>query len=546
MRRPSGRVGPGRVDSRATSLSRTTMLTSGRPGCHVGVRRAQLIGNVGPRSFATMHEQARTGRRVCGSHHTRSLVRRGSGRPLERAIFDLSFSLESRYRPFELVAPSFVAVSEQPTGPGLHLADASPQAPFCTVELQVEDATDPVLAGLATTSGEHVLGVYDPVARLVSIEVRRSGRTRVLRRRKVRLPATFGFAFVVCENQVTLLADTGDGWAPLLTERRKVAAAVDLRQAETLAAHRYAWGTRADQRSVAGPRADATTGLTAVRAGLFGMAGVRDQHLVQHADGRPYVKDGKAYLTGTCAGLGFFQQAHWGVFTLDLQQPTRLELVAQLFSRRGGMVLGDHAGQVVRSPEDDAWIVATSSWGDFDFDGVHVRHTVTSDDVLSGVHLLATEPTPLPTTDSSWDPGLTRIDGRWHVSFVESPSQQPFDFHPALAAGPARADWTEKLEMVGARTELHQCEGPVLARVDGEWWFLASDGHHRHYPVFDLDVRRVGRLDAPYGTNIPHPQLVPLEDGSFLVVTFDGTQYAERVMGYGGHGDVLIMRSNER
>ena len=59
-------------------------------------------------------------------------------------------------------------------------------------------------------------------------------------------------------------------------------------------------------------------------------------------------------------------------------------------------------------------------------------------------------------------------------------------------------------------------------------------------------MRRVGRLDAPYLTNIPHPQLVPLEDGSQLLVTFDGTQFAEKVMGYGGQGDVLVMRSSPR
>jgi hypothetical protein len=58
-------------------------------------------------------------------------------------------------------------------------------------------------------------------------------------------------------------------------------------------------------------------------------------------------------------------------------------------------------------------------------------------------------------------------------------------------------------------------------------------------------MRRVGRLDAPYETNIPHPQLVPREDGSWIIVTFDGTQYAEDVMGYGGHGDVLFMRQRD-
>jgi hypothetical protein len=173
-----------------------------------------------------------------------------------------------------------------------------------------------------------------------------------------------------------------------------------------------------------------------------------------------------------------------------------------------------------------------------------VRHLTTSDDLVSGVHLLETERTGLPTDVSSWDPGFTRVDGRWLLGFVESPSQRPFDFHPALARAAGDHPF-ERLERVGAADELHQCEGPILARVDDRWWFLASDGDARHYPVFDLQMRRVGRLDAPYPTNIPHPQLLRREAGDWLMVSFDGTQYAEPTMGYGGHGDVVIMASRE-
>lgn len=459
----------------------------------------------------------------------------------EAAIFDLSLTLEHRYRPFELVAPGFVAA--RATGDdlrdaraGLTTYDEGPPAPFCTVQAELGQPAGRVLLGLAADDGRtHVLGFHDATQGSVGIEVRVAGRSRQLRRRQVDLPEGSSLAVAVCENQVTVLADTGDGWQPLLTERDKVSALLDLRRPEVLSGLRYAWGGRGD-----GP-----VGLRSVTAGLFGMTGLRDQHLVQHADGRPYVQDGKAYFTATCAGLGFFTQAHWGVFTLDLADPRRLEQVAQLYFARDGLVLGDHAGQVVRDDEHDRWLVATSSWGDFSFDGVHVRHTVTEADLLSGVHVLETVPTRLPTEQSSWDPGITRIDGRWHVSFVESPSQEPFDFHPALAAGPAGdlGDFDAELSLVGAATDLHQCEGPVLAQVQGEWWFLASDGDDRNYPVFDLRMRRVGRLDAPYLTNIPHPQLVPLDDGDHLMVTFDGTQYAEDVMGYGGHGDVLVMRS---
>ena len=456
-------------------------------------------------------------------------------RAQEAAIFDLSFVHDSRYRPFALLADGFATVEPGEVS-ALERADDSPVAPFCALEADLDAPDRKVVLGLATEDGDRVVTTYDPEAGRVGIEVRANGRTTTVRRRTVDLPASFTLGFALCENRVTVLADTGDGWQPLLTERDKVRALVDLRVPETLGAHRYAWGLR----GTSGGR-----GLARVRHGLFGMTGLRDQHLVQHEDGTPYVRDDKAYFTATCAGLGFFQQAHWGVFTLDLAQPERLEQVAQLYFRRDGLLLGDHAGQLVRS--GDRWLVATSSWGDFDPErGVHVRHTVTDADVLSGVLVLETERTALPTEVSSWDPGVTRIDGRWHVSFVESPSQDPFDFHPALAAGPTGASrWDEGLELVGAATDLHQCEGPILAEVQGTWWFLASDGDARHYPVFDLSMRRVGRLDAPYETNIPHPQLVPREDGSRIIVTFDGTQYAEDVMGYGGHGDVLIMRERD-
>ncbi|MGZ4489675.1 MAG: hypothetical protein ACXVEU_02360, partial [Nocardioidaceae bacterium] len=396
----------------------------------------------------------------------------------------------------------------------------------------------PVVAGGAGDD-EQVVATYDAARRRVTIEVRQAGRTRVVRRRTVALPDSFTFAFAVCENQVTALVRAAGDWRPLLTERRKVATLVDLRDPATLRRLGYAWGGRPGRGAVR---------LGGVRAGLFGMTGVRDPHLVQHADGTPYVVDGKAYLTCTCAGLGFFQQAHWGVFTLDLADPTRLEQVAQLYSLRDGLLLGDHAGQLVRDDDTGTWLVGTSSWGDFDFDGVHARTLTTTDDLLSGVHVLATERLALPTAVSAWDPGMTRIDGRWYVGFVESTSQKPFDFHPALAAGPPGAGWGEPLSLVGAATDLHQCEGPILARAGDRWWLLASDGDSRNFPVFDLRMRRVGRLDAPYPTNIPHPQLLPLSDGDhpdrgYLLVTFDGSQFAPKTMGYGGHGDVIVMRA---
>ncbi len=72
---------------------------------------------------------------------------------------------------------------------------------------------------------------------------------------------------------------------------------------------------------------------------------------------------------------------------------------------------------------------------------------------------------------------------------------------------------------------------------------LASDGKARCYPVFDLSMRRVGDLDADYGSNLPHPNVVELPDGRRLLLTFDGTPHRKRVLGYGTHGDVIVMRT---
>lgn len=403
--------------------------------------------------------------------------------------------------------------------------DPGPVAPYAAVELRLSGPAGDASAGLETVDGQHVLVRWSGRRSVVSLEVRRAGRTRVLRRRTVRPGGPFGLAFALCENQVTALVDPGDGWQPMLTERRKVRAMVDLRQEATLAEH--GWAARGDA-------------LESSRAGVFGMTGLRDPRLVQHADGSAYSRNGRHYATWTCAGLGFFPQAHWGVWSFDPTDPRDMSLEAHLFFRRDGKVLGDHAGQLVR--DGDRWLVAVTSWGDFRPGRVHVRHTVTGADLLTGVHVLETEPTPLPTSRGTWDPAMTRVDGVWHVAYVESPSQDPFVFHPALAATRAE-DWTDGLEPVFAAGRLRRTEGPVIVTVDGDTWVVASDGKARSYPVFDLRGNRAGRLDAPYLTNIPHPQLVEDPAGGWWMLTFDGTPYARKVMGYGGHGDVVVMHS---
>ena len=453
-------------------------------------------------------------------------------------MLDLSFRIAHRYRPFELLAPGFEQVRESAgTVVGFRRTDSTPVAPFVAVELAVAQVSteDGLVAGLATADGDHVLATYSPRRGVVAIEIGLGGRVTTVAQTALRMTAPFGFAFVLCENQVTVVVDTGDGWQPVLTERDRVAAVLDLRMPKTLFRYAFAFGTRTGAGS---------TTVESARAGAFGYAGLRDPHLVQRPDGSAVMRNGKIYLTFTCAGMGFFQQAHWGVFTLDLADPTELVQVAQLYTARDGLLLGDHAGQLIVDDDSGTTIAGLSSWGDFAFDGVHVRHTTTHADLLRGVHVLETERLALPISVSSWDPSFTRIDGRWHVAFVESPSQTPFSFHPALAAGQPGSGYDSGLELVGRDEEPQECEGPIIQRVGGAWYVVASNKDAEEYRVYDLSMRQLGVLDAPYVTNIPHPQIVDVPGGGHLMVTFDGTQYAENVMGYGGHGDVLVMTAS--
>jgi hypothetical protein len=173
-----------------------------------------------------------------------------------------------------------------------------------------------------------------------------------------------------------------------------------------------------------------------------------------------------------------------------------------------------------------------------------------TDDLLAGEHVLDVADLPLPVDGLApcvgvWDPHLTRIDGHWHVAFVAA--RKYFDFRPALAraSAPGRLDG---FELLGAAEDRRATEGTVLARLDGSWRVLASDGRdnpagmRERYPVFDLAMREVGALAAPYPSNIPWPTVVARPDGWWLL-TFDGTPYGGDLPGYGTHGDLVLMRT---
>ena len=167
-------------------------------------------------------------------------------------------------------------------------------------------------------------------------------------------------------------------------------------------------------------------------------------------------------------------------------------------------------------------------------------------DLLRGTHVLDTRELPLPTDGldsiATWDPHLVRRGDGWLVGFVSA--RRFFDFHPALAGGPS----LDGLRLLGAATDRRATEGTTLVEVDGRMVVLASDGRESsrgqrgRFPVFDLAMGDLGTLDAPYPTNLPWPSLACLDDG-WLMATFNGRSAGGRLLGYGTHGDVVLMRS---
>jgi len=580
---------------------------------------------------------------------------------------DFTFTIRERFRPFDLLAKNFVELDDSfntnTTGNYTVLApegnagtvrvsngklsirgeehytilqsDTGQEAPFATVIVDVASlpADGTVYAGLYKDEDNYVHAYYDRDTNTVGLEARVNGTLYELGT-FVPDPEEFGtsfrFAFVANENRVIALVgdnnmDIGN-FRPLI--ERDVffetgngepgTNTLDLRRDDVLEMYKNGFGARANE--------GGTIVFDRVQAGYFGEAGVRDPHVVQYANGKPYIKNNKLYFTLTNAGLGFFEKAHWGVWTMDLSDYSKIEQVGNIFWRNAddpedgdpgdpNKVLGHNAGQIIRDEEGDRWIVVVSSWGDFGLQGGDAIAggfgTITYPDegnyeppvdilyaepdlsvnILRGVHILVGERHPVNDepfpTEGKWDPGLTRIGGRWYMGYVIALDLFA-NFQPALARSPEGADHTA-VEFVGADWEKRATEGPIIQKLGGEWRLFASTGDdeppefQNRYPIYLLEaenpdapddlrprdtpvrfepptaeeerLRRLafdGYLEAPHPTNLPHPMIVPIpirtggrRRTKYIMITFNGDQFFERVLGYGTHGDFFVMQAKQ-
>jgi hypothetical protein len=433
-----------------------------------------------------------------------------------------------RLRPVDLVTPGSVLVEESTGG---HVALPA-VAPYVAATTAVRDRARLALH----LAGHRIDASLDDGS--ICLALTRGRDTQELRSRRFhRAVAPTELGLTLTGTHVTAWSREASGWTA--RARHDLRDLVDTRDAAVLA--------------------DLVLELPAEGGvgGGFGQLGLRDVRFVTAEDGTPLRTDGALWLTATSAGPGFFDTAHTSVWRLD---PVALEVehTGDLFFRRPDRpgVFGDHATHVVRTA--DGWLVATSTWGDFEKpttregrrEPAGLRVTLAEQsatvDVLRGTHVLDTRELPLPTDGldsiATWDPHLVRRDGRWLVGFVSA--RRFFDFHPALAGG---AD-LDDLQLLGAATDRRSTEGTTLVEVDGRLVVLASDGRdsrrgqRARFPAYDLAMTDIGTLDAPYPTNLPWPTLARVDDG-WLMVTFDGRPAGGKLLGYGTHGDLVVMRS---
>ncbi|HWJ83059.1 MAG TPA: hypothetical protein VNS55_12545 [Nocardioides sp.] len=464
------------------------------------------------------------------------------------------FEVVSRFRPVAVVGTPAVEASyvDAPAPEGATASTPHP-APYAAVEVDLAPVagSGTVMLELIGPDGTVLSTSYDAASGAVALEVTVGGAT--VRRRSRRFgrakvpPARLGLALTGAHLAALTLED--GAWVVRgRVALEEDAADLDPRDVDWLAGLVSGWR---------GP------GATGWRAGGFGRLGLRDVRVVTRRDGSPYRPDGRLLLTATSAGPGFFDTAHTSVWSLDLGSGApELRHLSDLFFGRPDApgAYGDHATHLVR--DGDAWLVATSTWGNFDQreEGATVAITLAESraDLLQGRHLLPTRALDVPTDGLTsvgvWDPHLVHTGEEWLVGFVSA--RRFFAFHPAYAAGPD----LDRLTLRGAAGDRRATEGTTLLRHDGRWLLLASDGAdnpravRRRYPVFELGsgvdgvadgLTEVGELAAPYGTNIPWPTLVQPEsaDEPWWLVTFDGTSYGGALPGYGTHGDVVLMRS---
>ena len=403
--------------------------------------------------------------------------------------------------------------------------------PYVFMELGIESfgtqttGTQSVGVGLIKDLSNYLAVIYDSVAKQLKVDIQLSGTpvSRCVTDIELTAPCKIGF----CQNEtsISMFVDEGSGWR-YINHAGSYKNVLDLRNPISMKGwyHGYIFFTNKAN----------TMKINSFKSGAFGQVGVRDHNVVRYTDGTPVIINNELYISATSAGVrNSIPGSHYSIFAMDLSSYEVRE-TAKLLFKRNGLVLGDHAGNVVFDKEENCYHIFVSNWGDWENVGpAQVVYAKCYDDVLNGIKIIdETTMLNIPVTlteGSAYDPDVIKIDGEWHIYYTESSKSADISSFSGYAKGKTLDSLVKVADDKVAQSGSY--EGCKVQKIGGEW-FVFSSNLTEYRCCNGKDMSFVCNVNAPkIGNNSakPHFTIVPVPCGNktkLIVVSFDNTQYS--------------------
>lgn len=266
--------------------------------------------------------------------------------------------------------------------------------------------------------------------------------------------------------------------------------------------------------------------------------GQADPQVVQHADGTPYIRDGRLFVCFTTRGFEQIPDSYQGVYSLDISS-FELRLEGALFFGDGdGIMHGYHATKVVYDDRRQKFLVMTTTHG-----GTHsLAWCETSDDILHGMHYLECTELDFPhnlsrggkkegnneTVSGAEDPDFfyDAKAGKWRLAYCALDGTKSGGQHLTYVTHLCEAKkWNGSYKLI-ATSEQDNNTGIRIVEVGGRRLVL-SGGSDVTFYIYDYPtLEYIGTFKQKYanGGFRGWPTIVPIPYGNYeryLWITFD-------------------------
>jgi hypothetical protein len=294
--------------------------------------------------------------------------------------------------------------------------------------------------------------------------------------------------------------------------------------------------------------------ISAFRSGYGGSFGYLNHRVITLADGTPYKRDGKHYLTCTVPVSRSFVGQFMAILSFDPITYT-LEMVGHVLFRWNGIVGSASVGTCVYDDDTGVWHVVAATWGiGAQANGIDQIYGTTTRDLLSpGVTVIdATTVDCGGSTNSVYDAAIRRDDsGTWHIAAIETNARANWSAHNArYYTATDLATWTE----VRADDTI-TTDGVQWAKIGGDWYILggSTDG----FRAWDSTLQNKTAALTSWSSGGPgslivfasfpaHPSLLVTDDGvrtKYVLLVYDNSKHESA---NGTRGGSLVMEATTK